>query len=145
MLAPDCGRTGKIKVTTRCSGSPFCSKAFTLFKSILSVLPVAESVWNETRFVLIRIADEGIGFDPAYGEKVFEIFRRLHPGHQYGGAGIGLAICKRILDNHQGAITVQSTEGKGTVFSFLLPESQPGFNTFSERFMVAVIRRLVER
>lgn len=87
-----------------------------------------EQVWQETRFVLVHFIDEGIGFDPVYSEQIFEIFQRLHPGHEYGGTGIGLAICKRIVENHNGAIMVESQENKGTRFSILLPFRQNFFN-----------------
>lgn len=90
-----------------------------------------EHFWNETQFILIHITDNGIGFDPVYKEKIFEIFQRLHPGHEYGGTGVGLAICKRIADNHNGAILVQSAEGKGTTFSVLLPVVQKNFSLFA--------------
>lgn len=91
------------------------------------LLPASERFWKEVKYVLLHVRDEGIGFDPRYYDKVFEIFQRLHPGHEYGGTGIGLAICKRIADNHHGTITVQSAEGKGSVFSVLLPLSQQHF------------------
>ncbi len=69
----------------------------------------------------IDFADQGIGFDEAYKSKVFEIFQRLHVDEQYAGTGIGLAICKRIIEKHRGIITVQSVIGEGSVFSILLP------------------------
>jgi signal transduction histidine kinase len=69
----------------------------------------------------IDFADQGIGFDEAYKSKIFEIFQRLHVDEQYSGTGIGLAICKRIIGKHRGTISVQSTVGKGSVFSILLP------------------------
>ena len=69
----------------------------------------------------IDFADHGIGFDEAYKSKVFEIFQRLHVDEQYTGTGIGLAICKRIIEKHAGSITVQSEIDKGSVFSIILP------------------------
>jgi two-component system sensor histidine kinase/response regulator len=69
----------------------------------------------------ISVKDNGIGFDPVYKEKVFEMFQRLHNKSEYSGTGIGLAIVKKIIDNHQGAITASSVPDKGTTFVFYLP------------------------
>jgi PAS domain S-box-containing protein len=70
----------------------------------------------------ITFKDNGIGFDNSYREKIFIIFQRLHSGNKYAGTGIGLAICKKVLENHQGQITADSEEGKGTTFNIYLPE-----------------------
>jgi signal transduction histidine kinase len=69
----------------------------------------------------IDFADQGIGFDEAYKTKIFEIFQRLHGDEQYTGTGIGLSICKRIIEKHGGTINVQSAIDKGSVFSIILP------------------------
>jgi len=71
--------------------------------------------------VLIKIADNGIGIAEEDIEKIFGAFNRLHPRHVYEGSGIGLAICKRIIDIHHGSIFVESTVGKGTTFLISLP------------------------
>jgi PAS domain S-box-containing protein len=69
---------------------------------------------------VFSVADNGIGFDP--GEQdVFELFRRLHPQAAYSGTGVGLAICKRIVQRHGGEIWVESSPGHGSRFSFSLP------------------------
>lgn len=98
------------------------------FQSYYSLLQASEPLWQQIDYVLVHVRDHGIGFDMTYHEKVFEIFQRLHPGHEYGGTGIGLAICKRIVENHHGYITAESTKGEGATFSFLLPVSQRFFN-----------------
>jgi len=72
----------------------------------------------------ISIADNGIGFDELYKEKIFTIFQRLHTKEKYEGTGIGLAITKKIIDKHNGLITAKSEEGKGSCFQFILPARQ---------------------
>jgi signal transduction histidine kinase len=83
--------------------------------------------WQRERIVRITITDNGIGFDESYKEKVFEIFQRLHSNKLYEGTGIGLAICKKIVDNHHGSIQVISKPDKGTTFTITLPVSQEHF------------------
>jgi PAS domain S-box-containing protein len=78
----------------------------------------------EKEFVKITIQDNGIGFEEEYAEKIFQIFQRLHGKSEYPGSGIGLAICKKIMDNHNGAIYAESTPGHGAIFHLLLPEKQ---------------------
>ena len=69
----------------------------------------------------IDVADNGIGFEEKYLDRIFEVFSGLHGKSQYGGTGIGLAICKKVAVNHGGAITASSKPGKGTTFSVYLP------------------------
>ncbi|MDP0492543.1 MAG: ATP-binding protein [Verrucomicrobiota bacterium JB023] len=75
--------------------------------------------------MVISVSDNGIGIAPEYHERVFEIFRRLHTQEQYPGTGIGLGVCRRIVQRHHGRIWLDSEEGKGSNFHFSLPLGEP--------------------
>jgi PAS domain S-box-containing protein len=72
-------------------------------------------------YVAIRFRDNGIGFNPSYKEQIFEIFQRLNSRDSFGGTGIGLALSKKVVENHRGRITAESEEGKGAAFTVYLP------------------------
>jgi len=73
----------------------------------------------------IRLQDNGIGFEQKYADKIFNIFQRLHGSDEYAGTGIGLAICRKVVDRHGGTITATSKPGEGALFEITLPIHQP--------------------
>ncbi|GJL78598.1 MAG: hypothetical protein NPINA01_15870 [Nitrospinaceae bacterium] len=84
----------------------------------IRALSHGNSAWD------IRVEDNGIGMDPKYFNKIFKPFERLHSNDRYGGTGIGLAICAKVLTRHSGTIRVESELGKGSTFILTLPKIQ---------------------
>jgi light-regulated signal transduction histidine kinase (bacteriophytochrome) len=82
---------------------------------------VAISADREGAEWLISVRDNGIGIHPADAERIFGIFQRAHAAAEYPGTGIGLAICKTIIERHGGHIWAESCVGEGTTFKFTLP------------------------
>jgi signal transduction histidine kinase len=73
----------------------------------------------------IRVRDNGIGFDEKYLDRIFAPFVRLHGRGEFEGTGMGLAVCRKIVERHGGQITATSTPGQGSTFLVLLPFEQP--------------------
>jgi light-regulated signal transduction histidine kinase (bacteriophytochrome) len=81
----------------------------------------AEGSWTFT------VTDNGIGIDPEYAERIFAVFQRLHVRDSYGGTGIGLALCRKIVEFHQGRICLDPVQSShGATFRFVLPEGELG-------------------
>lgn len=79
------------------------------------------SAYQDKNTWVISVKDNGIGVEPQYHEQIFKVFHRLHGQDTYPGTGIGLAVCKKILEHHGGKIWVNSSRGKGATFRFTLP------------------------
>lgn len=78
----------------------------------------------DNNYFRVDISDNGIGFDQDYEQRIFQIFQRLHGKAEYPGSGIGLAICKKIAERHNGNISAKGREGEGAVFSIIFPDKQ---------------------
>jgi light-regulated signal transduction histidine kinase (bacteriophytochrome) len=89
-----------------------------------NILPI--NVRNESDYYRITISDNGIGFDPKYTDEIFMVFKRLHSYHQFEGSGVGLSICKKIVEKHNGFITAQTKINEGSTFIIGLPAKQSG-------------------
>jgi len=72
----------------------------------------------------ITISDNGIGFDPKYSDEIFMVFKRLHSYHEFEGSGVGLSICKKIVEKHNGSIRADGRPGDGSTFTISLPQKQ---------------------
>jgi signal transduction histidine kinase len=78
----------------------------------------------DKEYYQIQFTDNGIGFSQEYAEKIFIIFQRLNERSMFGGYGIGLAICKKVVNNHLGAILADGAQGVGATFTVILPRKQ---------------------
>ena len=79
---------------------------------------------EETTYYKLKVSDNGIGFDNKLSQEIFKVFKRLHSYQEYEGTGVGLSICKKIIEKHGGTIRAESELNEGATFTILLPEKQ---------------------
>ncbi len=92
-------------------------------KDIPPVVEVKVKIDALNDHCVIQVKDNGIGFEPKYTEKIFNIFQRLN-GSEFEGTGIGLAVCRKVVERHNGTITAKSYLGQGALFEITLPLHQ---------------------
>jgi PAS domain S-box-containing protein len=124
---------GTIKVETMPVINGYRTQILQLFQNLVGnackyrksdTPPVIDISYGEEKsFYKFAVADNGIGIDPRFFHKIFIIFQRLHNRDEYSGTGIGLAICKKIVEKHGGKIWVTSKQDEGSTFHFTLPKS----------------------
>ena len=94
-----------------------------IFSSISNDEKGIDKKRSQNIYYRLYVEDNGIGFDQQYASQIFEMFRRLHGTTEYKGTGIGLALCKRIAEKHQGFISAKSKENEGTLFTISIPDN----------------------
>lgn len=112
----------------------FQTKGVTPIVSINATVALPEDVKDiliseEHEWIKITVSDNGIGFEQSFAEKIFAPFQRLHGRSEYKGTGIGLAVCRRIVERHNGQISATSKLGEGATFSIILPKDSDPFGT----------------
>lgn len=84
----------------------------------------SNTVIDNTDYIKIIISDNGIGFEQEQSESIFNTFTRLNPGDKYEGTGVGLALCKKIVERYNGTISADGEPNKGAVFTILFPPTR---------------------
>jgi signal transduction histidine kinase len=92
------------------------------------------------KFYEIIIKDNGIGFNPLYADDIFMVFKRLHSHHEFEGTGIGLSICKKIVEKHAGTIAAESKPNEGSTFTIILPKRQIPVNSINNQNIAEIVK-----
>lgn len=136
-------RIAECEATIICKGLPVIrgnkTQLFQLFQNLVGnalkyignekPVVIVEGLEEEQQFLFL-VSDNGIGIKPMFFEKIFVLFQRLHHKHQYGGTGIGLSVCKKIVEKHGGKIWVTSEPDKGSTFYFTISKEIEEQTTF---------------
>ena len=96
-----------------------------LSASSLAANQLPQPYTGQGQWLALTVADNGIGFDESHGERIFELFHRLHGRSQYVGTGIGLAVVRKVVENHGGFVTAHGKPGVGAIFTVYLPLGLP--------------------
>ena len=99
------------------------------YRSLTDQPKITIAAKRQTTSWEFSVADNGIGIKPEHQAQIFEIFKRLHSTVYYKGTGIGLAVCKRVVERHGGELCVESEENEGCTFLFTLPDELPADST----------------
>jgi signal transduction histidine kinase len=95
---------------------------------------------EDGKFYEITIKDNGIGFNPLYADDIFMVFKRLHSHHEFEGTGIGLSICKKIVEKHAGTISAESKQNEGSTFRIILPKRKIPLNSINNQNIVEIVK-----
>lgn len=93
----------------------------TVKSKILSEEELSEGLDPHRNYLELQVRDNGVGFDPRHADKIFTLFQRLHDRRQFPGTGIGLALCKKVVQRHGGLIRAEASPGAGAAFFVVLP------------------------
>jgi signal transduction histidine kinase len=103
---------------------------------IVPMITIVSDIPSKEHYRII-VQDNGIGFDPKFSEEIFMVFKRLHSYHEFEGSGVGLSICKKIIERHRGEIHAESKLGMGSKFIVQLPIIKAGLNSVNELKLAA--------
>jgi light-regulated signal transduction histidine kinase (bacteriophytochrome) len=124
------------------------SPIVTIQSEIMSPADISQYTKNgygsKVNYYKITVTDNGIGFDDKYAEEIFMVFKRLHSYHEYEGTGVGLSICKKIIDKHKGFITAKGVVDHGSTFMIGLPEQQAASDTHRDENHQQAVHKLAQ-
>lgn len=117
-----------------------CQPKVHVFCKILNLNQNDDDEETNGRFYEIIVKDNGIGFNPMYSEDIFMVFKRLHSYHEFEGTGIGLSICKKIVEKHAGTITAESKPNEGSTFSIIFPKRKMPVNSINNQNLAQIVK-----